>query len=253
MRILLVNDDGIDAPGFRLLAKELGKSHTVVAVAPDGNRSAVGHGITLHSPLLVRKHELPGTAAAYGVSGTPGDCVRLGLDRLVEKPVNLVISGPNVGLNVGMDLHYSGTVSAALEGAMQGVKSIAVSAPPHADQRTVVSLFLRLLEQLDPGKDIRHALNINFPALPPEEIKGVKWVPQGLFYPWEDTYEQTDCSGQEYQYHVKGVEASVPSDCSTDVSAVINGYAAITPITFRFTDDEGLVEKHSFFQSNWLQ
>lgn len=243
MHILLTNDDGIDASGFRLLAAELGKDHRVTVCAPDGNRSAVGHGITLHAPLRVEKRELPGAEAAYAVFGTPGDCVRLGLDSLAERPVDLVVSGPNVGLNVGMDLHYSGTVSAALEGAMQGVKSIAVSAPPKADEREVVRVFLRLLEQMDLQADIPHALNINLPALPLEEIRGVRWVPQGLFFPWEDTYEQTDCSGREYRYHVKGVEASVPADCATDVSAVINGWAAITPITFCFTEAGELPQK----------
>lgn len=243
MNILLVNDDGIGAPGFRLLAEGLGRRHRVTVCAPDGNRSAVGHGITLHAPLLVQKHELPGTAAAYGVSGTPADCVRLGLGGLIEEPVDLVVSGPNVGLNVGMDLHYSGTVSAALEAAMQGKKSIAVSAPPQADQKSVVELFLHLFEQLDMETDIRHALNINFPALPREEIKGVKWVPQWLSFPWEDAYERrTSPMGQDY-YWVRGREIPVPGDCASDVSAVLNGYVALTPITFRFTDDEGFSPK----------
>ncbi len=245
MHILLVNDDGIDSPGLRELTRELGNRHRVTVCAPDGNRSAVGHGITLHTPLRVEKREISGAKAAYAVFGTPGDCVRLGLDALVKEPVDLVVSGPNIGLNVGMDLHYSGTVSAALEGAMQGVKSIAVSAPPEADVAEAVKIFLRLLGQLDIREDISHALNINVPALSLGEIRGVKWVPQGLFYPWEDTYEQTeaDFSGREYQYEVKGVAAAVPKNCDTDVSAVLNGYIALTPITFRFTHEEGFSSK----------
>ena len=249
MHILLVNDDGIDCPGFRLLTEELGKRHRVTVCAPGGNRSAVGHGITLQDSLTVHRVELPGAAAAYGISGTPGDCVRLGLGALIDEPVELVISGPNVGLNVGMDLHYSGTVSAALEAAMQGVKAIAVSAPPTAEERAVVDIFLRLLEQIDLDTDIVHALNINLPALPREEIKGVKWVPQGLFFPWIDRYERKEPSEGEapqegvYRYQVKGTICPDREDNDSDVTAVLHGYAALTPITFSFTDDRGFSEK----------
>ena len=249
MHILLVNDDGIDCPGFRLLCEALGKRHRVTVCAPDGNRSAVGHGITLHSPLTVHRAELPGAAAAYGISGTPGDCVRLGLGALIDEPVDLVISGPNVGLNVGMDLHYSGTVSAALEAAMQGVKAIAVSAPPQAEEKAVVEIFLRLLEQIDLETNVFHALNINLPALPIEEVKGVKWVPQGLFFPWLDRYEQIEPPAGEvpeegaYRYQVKGTIRPDRDDNDSDVTAVLHGYAALTPITFSFTDDRGFSEK----------
>ena len=249
MHILLVNDDGIDASGFRRLTAELGKDHRVTVCAPDGNRSAVGHGITLGSALTVHRTKLPGAVNAYGISGTPGDCVRLGLSALVDEPVDLVISGPNVGLNVGMDLHYSGTVSAALEAAMQGVKAIAVSAPPMAEEREVIRIFLRLLEQVDLDTDLHHALNINLPALPLEEVKGVKWVPQGLFFPWIDRYEPLEPPEGEdpqegaYRYQVQGTICPLGEDSDTDVTAVLHGYAALTPITFSFTDDRGFPEK----------
>ena len=249
MHILLVNDDGIDASGFRLLAEELGKRHRVTVCAPDGNRSAVGHGITLHSPLTVHRAEVPGAIAAYGISGTPADCVRLGLGALIDQPVDVVISGPNVGLNVGMDLHYSGTVAAALEAAMQGVKAIAVSALPAAEDREVVRVFLRLLEQIDLSTDILHALNINLPALPLEQLKGVKWVPQGLFFPWIDRYEQIEPPEGEvpqegsYRYQVKGTICPDRDDNDSDVTAVLHGYAALSPITFSFTDDRGFSKK----------
>lgn len=249
MHILLVNDDGIDCPGFRLLTEELGKQHRVTVCAPDGNRSAVGHGITLHAPLTVHRVTLPGAVAAYGISGTPADCVRLGLGALIDELVDLVISGPNVGLNVGMDLHYSGTVSAALEAAMQGVRAIAVSTFPAAEDRETVRTFLHLLEQINLETDGFHALNINLPALPLEEVKGVKWVPQGLFFPWIDRYEQIEPSEGEtsqegvYRYQVKGTIRPDQDDIDTDVTAVLHGYAALTPITFSFTDDRGFSEK----------
>lgn len=243
MNILLVNDDGIDSPGLGLLAAELGKKHRVTVCAPDGNRSAVGHGITLHSSLTVEKRQLSGAENAYAVSGTPGDCVRLALDVLMKEPVDLVISGPNVGLNVGMDLHYSGTVSAALEAAMQGKKAIALSAPPGAEPAEVVRIFLCLLEQLDVENEIRHALNINLPALPLEQVKGVKWVPQGLFFPWVDHYEREASEKASWQYRVKGTVCPDTDDTGTDVTAVLHGYAALTPVSFRFTDDKGFSEK----------
>lgn len=245
MNILLVNDDGIDSPGLQMLAKALGEKHRVTVCAPDGNRSAVGHGITLNRPLSVERKSLPGAEVAYGVSGTPADCVRLGLGALIREPVELVISGPNIGLNVGMDLHYSGTVSAALEAAMQGIKSIAVSAPPTAEQIEVVRLFLRLFEQLDLENDVRHALNINLPALPLEQVRGVKWVPQGLFFPWIDLYEQQKAPDNDssWQYRVKGTVCPDADNDDTDVMAVLHGYAALTPLTFCFTDQEGFSAK----------
>lgn len=244
MNLLLVNDDGIDSPGLQLLAKELGKEHTVVVVAPDGNRSAVSHGLTMRMPILVREVQLEGCRKAYAISGTPADCTRLGIAPLMgdQMDIDLVISGPNVGYNVSFDILYSGTAAGALEGAMWGKKAIALSAAFKADIQDVVAVFLRILGQLDVEQDIRHVLNINIPALPKEQIKGVKWVSQGSFHQWTDRYEHRRSPvGQDY-YWIDGIEEPIPPS-STDSYAVQDGYVSLTPLSFNLTDAEGFREK----------
>lgn len=244
MNLLLVNDDGIDSPALRLLAKELGKGHTVVVVAPDGNRSAVSHGLTMRMPILAREEQLEGCRKAYSISGTPADCTRLGIAPLMgdEMDIDLVISGPNVGYNVSFDILYSGTAAGALEGAMWGKKAIALSAAAKADAKEVVAVFLSLLRQLDVQRDIRHVLNINIPALPKEQIKGVKWVKQGLFHQWTDRYEHRRSPlGQDY-YWIDGIERTIPPS-ETDSFAVQDGYVALTPISFDLTDAEGFSDR----------
>ena len=129
MRILLTNDDGIDAEGIYTLAKELEKNYEVIIVAPDNQRSAQSHAITLFQPIVVKEVKLDGLKSkAYSISGTPADCVRVGLDALSGGDIDLVFSGINLGLNAGMDILYSGTVSAAIEANIHNIPSIAVSA-----------------------------------------------------------------------------------------------------------------------------
>ena len=244
MKILLVNDDGIDSPGLQLLAKELGREHTVVVVAPDGNRSAVSHGLTMRMPILVRQVQMDGCLKAYAISGNPADCTRLGIAPLMgdEMDIDLVISGPNLGYNVSFDILYSGTAAGALEGAMWGKKAIALSASTKAKTEDVVEIFLALLRQLDVQRDIRHVLNINIPALPKEQIKGVKWVHQGLFHQWSDRYEHRRSPvGQDY-YWINGVESTIPPS-ETDSFAVQEGYISLTPISFDLTDEQGFRDR----------
>ena len=189
MHILLVNDDGIHSPGLRLLGQGLqGAGHQVTVVAPDRERSAVGHGITLREPLFVGEQDWAGIPA-YSCSGTPADCTQLGLLALTDTPVDLVVSGPNRGVNLAGDLQYSGTVAAALEAVKKGSKALALSAPKEADPAVVVRVFLTLLGQLDLARDVRHMLNLNVPALPYERILGVKWAPQGSSL-WMGGYEE---------------------------------------------------------------
>lgn len=243
MRILLVNDDGIQSPGLRELAAALSAKHRVTVAAPDRERSAVGHGITLRSPLFVEEVFWEECVKAYAVSGTPADCTRLGLDALVESPVDLVISGPNKGFNLSLDALYSGTVSAALEAAMQGVKSIAVSAPGNADEREVVRIFLKILEQLDPERDIRQMLNVNIPALPAEQIRGVFWAPQDTAPQWKDHYEYRESPGGQAYYWLRSSDTVSDPDGETDLSRVAAGCVALTPLSFYLTDREGFREK----------
>ena len=129
MRILLTNDDGVMAEGIYALAKELEKDHEVIIIAPETQRSAQSHAVTILQPLTVKEVKLDGLKSkAYSISGTPADCVRAGLEVLIDEPIDYVFSGINMGLNSGMDILYSGTVSAAIEANIYGIPSIAVSA-----------------------------------------------------------------------------------------------------------------------------
>lgn len=238
MNILLVNDDGVNSSAVQLLAKKLGRDHRVIAVLPDGNRSAVGHGITMSVPILVKEITMEGCEKAYAISGKPADCTRLGVAPLMgdHMPIDLVVSGPNIGCNLSFDILYSGTASGALEGAMWDKKAIAVSAPTHADFDVVTDIFVDLLAQLDVEKDIHKMLNINIPALPREEIKGVKWVRQGSFHQWTDRYEhRVSPFGVDY-YWIDGTESQIPP-AETDSFAMQEGYISVTPLSFDLTDE----------------
>lgn len=245
MHILLVNDDGINAPGLHALAKALGKEHRITVSAPMEERSAVGHGLTVRLPLFAEKREVPGAAAAFAVSGTPADCTRLGVLSLAGEPVDLVVSGMNKGLNVAMDMLYSGTVSAAMEGTMLDKKSIAVSTQWDADFDRAAEVFARLLSQLDVEKDIDFMLNVNIPALPGQEIQGVKWVPAGRTHLWADTYEHRQTpDGRDY-YWLKNLQDAATPDFGTDsdIGCVANGYVALSPLVYDLTDGEGFRNK----------
>ena len=243
MHILLVNDDGIHASGLRELALALSARHRVTVAAPDGERSAVGHGITLRMPLFAQEVCLAEGVKAYSVSGTPADCTRLGLDALAEGPVDLVVSGVNHGENISLDLLYSGTVSAALEAAMRGVKAIAVSAPAGADHREAVRVFLRILDQLDVEQDVGQALNINIPALPAEQIKEVRWTPQDIRPQWDEHYERRESPGGKAYYWLHSSSAPPKQGLDTDLAGLAEGCVTLTPLTFCLTDREGFREK----------
>lgn len=252
MHILLVNDDGIQAPGLHALAEVLGRKHRLTVSAPSEERSAVGHGITVRQPLFVESRQVPGAQAAYAVSGTPADCARLGLISLVQEPVDVVISGINKGLNVAMDMLYSGTVSAAMEAAMLDRKSIAVSTQWDGDFTRAAEIFARLLDQLDVEKDIDFMLNVNIPALPGQELKGVKWVPAGRTHLWADTYEHRRTpDGRDY-YWLKNLQDAATPDygVDTDIGCVANGYVALSPLVYDLTDREGFRNKTFDLQEN---
>lgn len=238
MRILLVNDDGVYAPNYRELALRLAEKHTVTCVAPDGNRSAVSHGLTMRTPIFAEEITLAPGLVAWAVSGTPADCTRLGLTTFCPETPDLVISGPNVGYNVGHDVFYSGTVGAALEAAMHGVKAIAVSGHPRDDPKQVVSCFLRLFDQLDMEKDVRQLLNINLPSLRDGAPKGVLWVPQATEHHWHDGYEgRVSPDGKRYWW-ISGTECPISPEPVDDLSALLHGYATLTPLAPDIFDRE---------------
>lgn len=235
MNILLVNDDGIHSPALWALAGGLARSHAVTVAAPANNCSAVGHGVTLHSPLFAHKEEFPGGAHAWSVSGTPADCTRLGLMNFAPGPVDLVISGPNRGCNLSQDLLYSGTVAAALEAAMMGVKAIALSAPTEADDRQTVDTFLSIFGLLDLENDFTEVLNINIPALPLKDVKGICWTPLGNNR-WSGRYEKLPDPEPGSEGRNQYCPPSHPPERSpgadNDYDRLHDGYITLTPLRY---------------------
>ncbi len=238
MNLLLVNDDGISSPGLYALAGALSRSYAVTVAAPDQNRSAIGHGVTLRSPLFAHRADYPHGVTAWGVSGTPADCTRLGLLNFAPAPVDLVISGPNSGCNLAYDLPYSGTVAAALEAAMMGVKAIALSAPIGADDQQTIQTFLCIFDLLDLENDFDQVLNINIPNLPITEIKGLRWAPLGCNR-WEGEYVERD--SPEHSSEGELVRVFMPParppvltpGGPDDWNSLNDGYITLTPLSFR--------------------
>jgi 5'-nucleotidase len=246
MNILLTNDDGVYSPGIAKLAAQLSENHNVWIVAPSGERSASGHAITMNLPLFVKKVKLPGLehTPAYSVSGTPADSVKLGLRAIVTEPIDLVVSGINLGLNLGSDIFPSGTTSAAMEAAVMGYKGLAVSMQMKdissvdflVDAARCVEL---LLSQIDIQKDIRHVVNMNVPALPFEKIRGFRAAKQGKMQ-YDERYEKrTDPRGREYYWLAGGFIGDRAKDDSD--GAILNqGYVSLTPLQCDLTDFDQL-------------
>ena len=228
--ILVTNDDGIQAPGLRALMEALHPLAEITVVAPEREQSAVGHAITMHKPLRVRS--LPDEKfSLWAVNGTPADCVGLGIRRLLQEGPDLVVSGINRGANLGEDVLYSGTVSAATEAVLLGVPAFAMSNVSFTSQdyragaAFAAQLAQRLLQHPLP---LPTFLNVNVPDLPPEQIAGVQFTRQGRRV-YRSTYiERSDPRGRPYYW----LGAERPDDApvpGTDIAATQAGYIAITP------------------------
>ena len=240
MRIILTNDDGIHAFGLRAMYAALVRAgHEVHVVAPMSEQSGVGHSISIHTPLRVRRieeKEFSGT----GVYGTPADCVKLGITQLMPGPPDMVVSGINHGANVGPDILYSGTVAAATEGAHLGYPSLALSCDSStcAHMEEYADYAVTLMARL-PWQRVteRRVLNINFPNIPFAEHKGLKLCPQTDAI-WEDWYEKKqDPRGAPYWW----LDGKLPEDKvlpGTDRYYVTQGFITLTPLRFSFTDQE---------------
>lgn len=239
MNILITNDDGIHAEGIIALKKSLEKIANVYVVAPDRPRSACGHSITLHKPLRADPVRLTDGSIGYASNGTPSDCVSLGLLGVVDGDVDLVVSGINRGPNLGWDLTYSGTVSAAMEGAISGLPSIAISVAsyePDIDYTEAAEfarkLALVMREHRMPDNTL---LNVNVPPLPANEIKGVAVTRQGKREYFNKLEKRVDPSGRNYYW--LGGEAPVDTLAEgTDVKAVYDGWVSVTPVHLDLTD-----------------
>lgn len=240
MNILVANDDGIRARGISELVKALSEVATVYVCAPDGQRSARGHGITVSKPVTVEEVKFEGAALAMKFSGTPADCVKIGINILEGKGIktDMVFTGINHGGNLGTDTLYSGTVSAAMEGVICGVPSVAVSVNSHEAEYFEYACHLaketvrKAYGKLSPDT----VLNINTPNLPREEIKGLKYTTLGN-REYREFFAPTETEDGKTAYVYSGdpvIYEGLPN--TIDVIAIQEGYACITPLHRDLTD-----------------
>lgn len=235
MKFLVTNDDGVGSPALAALKRELSAFGRVTIVAPDRNQSATSHSLTLHRPLRIH----PQGEDAYSVDGTPTDCVLIAFHGLLVERPDFIVSGINHGPNMGEDVFYSGTVAAAIEGAMQGVPAIAASlvtrqATDFTDAAAVVGNLVRQI--LARGLPERLLLNVNLPFRPRAELRGLRLTRLG-----NRTYEDTlvhkvDPRGRDY-YWIGGEDAIWRPEEGTDFHAVDQGFVSVTPLHLQLTDD----------------
>jgi 5'-nucleotidase len=237
--ILLTNDDGVQAPGLLALADALSPFADLTIIAPDRNWSASGHVKTMHKPLRVKETVIGGTHTALETNGAPSDAVALGLMGLAREPVDLVIAGINAGVNLGQDVTYSGTVTAAMEGVIGEVPSVAVSlcveraVDPDYGPAAGFAAYLahRILSH---GLPERILLNVNVPCCPRSEIRGVRVTRMGLRVYHDELVRREDPYGRPY-YWIGGEPPSGFVEEGTDIEALAHGYVSVTPIRLDFT------------------
>ena len=255
MRILLTNDDGIHAPGLKVLeqiARTL--SDDIWVVAPSEEQSGAGHSLTLSRPVRVRRHKEMGERH-YSVSGTPTDAVMLAMGKVMDVKPDLILSGVNRGANLGDDITYSGTVSAAMEGTLAGIRSIALSQVYAREGQGDNVPFAAALEWgekvLRPLLDMpfadRTLVNVNFPAVPPEAVQGIKVTRQGFHdYARGSIVEGTDPRGYRYYWFgLHGVEQTPGHE--TDLEAIADNYIAVTPLHLDLTHEGSLANLRQVF------
>ncbi|HBG22543.1 MAG: 5'/3'-nucleotidase SurE [Syntrophaceticus sp.] len=249
MKILLTNDDGIRADGLAVLWSELKKIAEVIVVAPDRERSATGHGITMDIPLRAEKISLFDDKA-WAVNGTPADCVKLAVNCLLDDSPDLVIAGINRGSNLGVDIFYSGTVSGALEGTILGFPAIAVSVTEYSDPdyRYAASFMSKLVPKVPEaniGKDT--LVNINVPSLTAEEIRGVKITRLGSRKYINSFETRVDPRGKSYYWLGGDVVDNNDNREDTDVACIQENMVSVTPIQVDLTNYRVMDSLKDFF------
>lgn len=234
MMILVSNDDGIQSEGILALEEKLQRLGEVYTVAPDRVQSSMSHAITLHRPLRVKEVG----PRRFAVNGTPTDCVKLALTGLLPSKPALVVSGINIGPNLGDDIIYSGTVSAAVEGTLLEVPAIAVSLVTLQNSSFEVAaefagtLAARVLEKGLPSGTL---LNVNVPPLPAQEVKGWRLTRQGKRRYIEQVVERIDPRGEKY-YWIGGDDLGFDKEDGTDCMAIHEGYISVTPLQVDMTN-----------------
>jgi 5'-nucleotidase len=236
--LLAVNDDGITAPGIRAMVEAAQELAEVIVVAPDSPQSGMGHAITLNKPLRLTKVDGHGESLSYQCSGTPVDCVKIGIDKILDRKPDLVISGINHGANHSINVIYSGTMSAAMEGAIEGIPSVGFSLLnySHGADFTASKHFVKLIIKnlLKEGLPKGTLLNVNVPDLPLKDIKGVKICRQANAK-WEEEFdERTDPRNGKY-FWLTGAFTNYDKGEDTDVWALDNGFVSVVPVQFDLT------------------
>jgi 5'-nucleotidase len=242
MHILVTNDDGVTAPGLLALVKEMRRLGTVSVLAPDHNWSASGHVKTMHRPLRVKETQLADGSSAWTSDGAPSDCVALGLLGFVPEKIDLVVSGINPNANIGHDVTYSGTVTAAMEAAIGGVPGIAFSlhtpeeaqnAPDYGPAARVAHRIVAAFIADNLTSNL--VLNVNIPYLPDDQINGILVTRQGLRVYRDRLDKRLDPRGKPY-YWIGGDSPTAIPDEGTDYGALDQGYVSVTPLHLDLTD-----------------
>lgn len=249
MRILLSNDDGIHSPGLEALyhaVKDLGE---VIVAAPDSQMSAVGHAITISDPIKVAEVRIPGGMSGFAIGGTPADCVKLAVEALLDRPPDLVISGINLGPNAGISVIYSGTVSAATEGTILGIPSMAISINTFKDPiwPTPARVARRMAEKIiAEGLPRDTLLNVNVPNVAFDQLTGYEVTTMGRSLFKEVFHRRTDPRGNVY-YWMDGEMELAAGQSGTDVQALEAGRVSLTPLRFDLTHREEMEN----FRRHW--
>jgi 5'-nucleotidase len=236
--ILITNDDGIFAPGLYALYESLRAIAEVTVVAPDSERSAVGHAITISDPLRVSPFEKFGKFFGHAVNGTPADCVKIAYFALLDRKPDLVISGINYGSNTGINVIYSGTVSAATEASILGIPSFAISLTTFIDADfTYAAKFAAQLVPilLENGLPKGTFLNVNVPNVPESEIRGVAITRMGMSI-YNDKYDKRIDPRNRVYYWLTGSKINNEEDEATDDGAIEKNMVSITPIHYDLTN-----------------
>lgn len=250
--ILVSNDDGITAPGIRNLVDAVKHLGEVVIVAPDSPQSAMGHAVTISKPLRLDKTDIYGDILAYQCSGTPADCVKLAVDKVLHRKPDLMVSGINHGSNSSINILYSGTMSAAMEAAIEGIPAVGFSLCDFAydaDFTLAKKVATRIASNiLQHGLPTATLLNVNIPKLKEDEFKGLRVCRQAVAKWKEEFDERIDPNGRKY-FWLTGKFINNDKGDDTDEWALANNYASIVPVHFDLTAHHAMPRLNSWDNS----
>lgn len=237
--ILVTNDDGINAPGIRNLVDAVKELGTVIVIAPDSPQSGMGHAVTIGEPLRLHQVSVFEGIESWQSSGTPVDCVKLARDKILKRKPDICVSGINHGANHSINIIYSGTMSAAMEAAIEGIPSIGFSLLNYnfdADFSVARTIAHRITKQMLQERLPPHTLlNVNIPDVTAENLKGIRICRQAHAHWKEEFEERTDPRGEKY-YWMTGRFTNLDKGLDTDVVALKEGYVSVVPVSFDLTD-----------------